>query len=100
MEVAACPRRSGGACRHPPSLAASYGGTRAAALQKSETTGDWYEHDAGLLNFALRAALRVLPRQWIEHALRAAGFSVTFRAGYGRERLKPGQIVVEAKKLR
>jgi SAM-dependent methyltransferase len=38
----------------------------------------------------------LLRRRDIRAALQAAGFSVRFRAGYGRRRLKPGQVVAEA----
>jgi SAM-dependent methyltransferase len=38
----------------------------------------------------------LLRRREVSRALRAAGFTVRFHAGYGRRRLKPGQVVAEA----
>jgi len=41
----------------------------------------------------------LLRRGEIENALRTAGFTVRFRAGYGRRRLQPGQVVADAVRL-
>jgi SAM-dependent methyltransferase len=38
----------------------------------------------------------LLQRRDLRTALQAAGFAVRFRAGYGRKRLNPGQVVAEA----
>jgi L,D-peptidoglycan transpeptidase YkuD (ErfK/YbiS/YcfS/YnhG family) len=39
-----------------------------------------------------------LPRQQMEQTLRAAGFSTTFRDGFGKTPLGKGRVVVEAVK--
>ncbi len=41
----------------------------------------------------------LLCRREVSRALRAAGFTVRFHAGYGRRRLKPGQVVAEAVRI-